>query len=131
MIGVDTNVLARVLLGDDPRQSPAAHKAIIRAARTDGVFVPLLAFVELNWVLGAAPGWDPTRVHRALEALLNMEGIEVEGAVLAREALALSTGTVGLADHLIALSARARGCARVLTFDARFAKTGRAELLKP
>jgi predicted nucleic-acid-binding protein len=129
MIGVDTNVLARVLLGDDPRQSPAAHKAIIQAARGGGVFVPLLVFVELGWVLGAAPGWSAAHVHDALETLLNMEGVEVEAAPLAREALALSSGAVGIADNLIALRAKARGCRKLLTFDARFAKTGRAELL--
>jgi len=60
-----------------------------------------------------------------------MEGIEVEAAGMAREALALSSGSVGLADNLIALGARVRGCSKLLTFDARFAKTGRAELLKP
>jgi len=131
MIGVDTNILARVLLGDDPRQSPAAHRAVIHAARSGGVFVPLLVFVELGWVLGAAPGWNAAHVHRALEALLNMEGIEVEAAGMAREALALSSGSVGLADNLIALGARGRGCSKLLTFDARLARTGRAELLKP
>ena len=130
MIAVDTNVLARVLLGDDPRQSPAARKIMIRAARDGGVFVPLLVFAELSWVLGAAPGWDPARVHRALDALLNMEGIEVEAASSARAALAASTGSVGIADHLIAGAARARGCSRLLTFDTRLARTGRAELLK-
>jgi predicted nucleic-acid-binding protein len=130
MMGVDTNILARVLLGDDPRQSPAAHKAVIHAARDGGVFVPLLVFVELGWVLGAAPGWNAAHVHRALEALLNMEGIEVEAAGMAREALALSSGSVGLADNLIALGAKVRGCSKLLTFDARLAKTGRAELLK-
>lgn len=49
---------------------------------------------------------------------------------LARETLALSTGAVGLADNLVALGARARGCTKLLIFDARFARTGRAELLK-
>ncbi|MGA2079400.1 MAG: type II toxin-antitoxin system VapC family toxin [Holophaga sp.] len=130
MIGVDTNVLARVFLGDDPKQSPLAHKTIVQAARSGGVFVPLLVFVELAWVLGAAPGWEASRVNRALEALLNMEGIEVEGTALARGALSLSTGSVGLADNLIALGAKTCGCSGLLTFDARFAKTGRAELLK-
>lgn len=129
MIGVDTNVLARTLLGDDPRQSPAAQKAIVHAARNGGVFVSLLVFVELGWVLGAAPGWSAAHVHEALDALLNMEGIEVEAAPMVREALALSTGAVGLADNLIALRAKARGCSKLLTFDARFAKTGRAELV--
>jgi predicted nucleic-acid-binding protein len=49
---------------------------------------------------------------------------------MAREALALSTGSVGLSDNLIALRTRTRGCSKLLTFDARFARTGRAELLK-
>ena len=130
MIAFDTNILARVLLGDDPRQSPAAHKAVIRAARDGGVFVPLLVFAELSWVLGAAPGWDPARVRRALEALLNMEGIEVEAAGMAREALAAATGSVGIVDNLIAAVARGRGCSKFLTFGLRLVRTGRAELLK-
>lgn len=130
MIGVDTNVLARVLLGDDPKQSPAARKAIIHAARDGGVFIPLLVIVELSWVLEAAPGWSARRVHEALNALLNMEGIEVENAQAVREALDLSTSAVGLADNLIALKARSWGCSRLITFDSRFARTGRAELLK-
>lgn len=102
----------------------------IQAAREGGGFVPLLAFVELSWVLGAAPGWDSGRVHRALDALLNMEGIEVESGSLARMALGRSTGSAGLADHLIVLAAKARGCKEVLTFDARLARTGQARLLK-
>jgi predicted nucleic-acid-binding protein len=130
MIGVDTNVLARVMLGDDPKQSLAAHKAIIQAARDGGVFVSLLVFVELGWVLGSAPGWSAAHVHKALEALLNMEGVEVEAAQLAREALTLRSKAEGLADNLIALRAKARGCSKLLTIDALFAKTGRAELIK-
>jgi predicted nucleic-acid-binding protein len=59
-----------------------------------------------------------------------MEGIEVENVQTVREALALSTRAVGLADNLIALKAHSWGCSKLLTFDSRFAKTGRAELLK-
>ena len=130
MIAADTKIWARAILGDDPRQSPAARKLIGQAASTSGVFVSLPVFVELGWVLGKAPGWNPTQVREALEHLLNLEGVEVEAAHLAREALALSTGAVGFADNLIALTAKARGCAKLLTFDARLAKTGRAVLLK-
>lgn len=81
------------------------HPALARNEGSGGVFVPLLVFVELGWVLGAAPGWDAGHVHRALDALLNMEGIEVEAAGIAKEALALGTGSLGLADNLIALGA--------------------------
>ncbi|MDP1833173.1 MAG: type II toxin-antitoxin system VapC family toxin [Geothrix sp.] len=130
MIALDTNLWARAILGDDPRQSRAAQKAITEAAGGVGIFIPLLVFVELAWVLKAAPGWDAARVHDALGRLLNMEGVEVEASPLAREALALSTGAVRLADNLVFLAARGRGCSKLLTFDARLAKTGRAVLLK-
>lgn len=130
MIAADTNLWARAILGDDPKQSPAARKAIGQASSSSGIFVPLLVFVELGWVLGSAPGWKSPQVLEALERMLNLEGVEVEATPLAREALALSTGAVGLADNLIALTAKARGCTKLLTFDASLAKTGRAVLLK-
>jgi predicted nucleic-acid-binding protein len=130
VIALATNVWARAILGDDPRQSRAAREVIEQNASGTGVFMPILAFVELGWVLGSAPGWTPARVHQALDRLLNTEGVEVESASLARAALAACTGAVGLADHLIALAARGRGCSRLLTFDTRFARTGKAELLK-
>lgn len=130
MIALDTNVWARALLGDDAKQSAAARAAIEKGCRGSGVFVPLLVLVELAWVLKSAPGWDAARVHGALGGLLEAEGIEVEAAPLVREALALSTGGSGLADNLIALGARDRGCSKLLTFDARLAKADRAVLLK-
>lgn len=130
MIALDTNLWARAILGDDPHQSRIAKKALVEAVHGPGIFLPVLVFVELAWVLKAAPGWDAARVHEALGRLLNLEGVEVELVPLVREALALSTGAVGLADNLVSLVARERGCTKLLTFDARFAKTGRAVLLK-
>lgn len=130
MIAVDTNLWARAILGDDPRQSPAARQAIAEAAAGPGIFVPVLVFVELAWILKSAPDWGSVRIQQALERLLNMEGVEVEAAVTVRAALDLSTGSVGLVDNLVSQLARERGCTKLLTLDARFAKTGRAILLK-
>jgi predicted nucleic-acid-binding protein len=130
MIGLDTNVWARAILDDDLKQSRAARTTIQRAASGTGIFVPLLVFVELGWVLGGAPGWNASRVHHALERLLNTAGVEVEAASILREALARRTGSVGLADNLIALVSQNRGCSQLLTFDTRFARSGKAVLLK-
>jgi predicted nucleic-acid-binding protein len=130
MIAFDTNVWARAILGDDRKQSTAARASIEAASGEGGVFLPLLVLVELSWVLKNAPGWDAARTLGALRRLLDTEGVEVETAPLARQALELSTGAVGLADNLAALIVQARGCSRFLTFDAGLARTGRAELLK-
>lgn len=130
MIALDTNIWARAFLGDDPAQSAAARTAIEKGTQGKGVFIPLLVLVELYWVLKSAPGWDAARVHQALGSVLEVDGVEVDQAPMIREALDLSSGTVGLADNLLALMVKARGCSRFLTFDARLAKTGRAALLK-
>lgn len=130
MIALDTNIWVRAILGDDSKQSALARKTIEHAAYTTEIFVPLLVLVELAWVLGSAPGWESTRVQEALEHLLTLKGVEIESTSLARESLVLSTGSVQFADNLIALTAEERGCTKLLTFDARLAKTGRAILLK-
>jgi len=87
-------------------------------------------WVDQAWVLGGAPGWNAGRAHQALERLLNTAGVEVEAASILREALEASTGSVGLADNLIVLASRNRGCSHLLTFDRRLAGADRASLLK-
>jgi predicted nucleic-acid-binding protein len=129
VIAFDTNVWARAILGDDTKQSALARKSI-ETAMPESIFVPILVLVELSWVLRSAPGWDAEQTHTALDRILNMDGVEVEVAPLAREALVLSSGAVGLADNIVSLIAREHGCTRLLTFDARLAKTGCVELLK-
>lgn len=53
MKSVDTNVLVRFILGDDPEQSAQAE-AIVK----EGVFVPITVLLELGWVLGSRYGLD-------------------------------------------------------------------------
>jgi len=47
-ITVDTNVLARAVLKDDPTQTRAAHKLLQQATH---IAVSLLCLCELAWVL--------------------------------------------------------------------------------
>ena len=59
----DTNVLVRVLVGDDPAQTRKAERAFIEHARGDGVFVSLVVLAETAWVLSAAYEWDQATIH--------------------------------------------------------------------
>jgi predicted nucleic acid-binding protein len=67
VIVADTNVWARAFLGDDPRQSPKARRALAAARTKEGMFIPLVVMAELAWVLRGAK-WERDRVLKTLEA---------------------------------------------------------------
>lgn len=131
MIAADTNLWARAILGDDPKQSPKARRLLEQARDEEGVFVPLVVLAELAWVLGGAPGWTRAQVLAALEHLLATEGVSVESAPAAMEALAAARqGQGDFPDHLIAAQARRQGCREVLTFDQKFGKSEGVRIVK-
>ncbi|MGB3911575.1 MAG: type II toxin-antitoxin system VapC family toxin [Pseudolysinimonas sp.] len=103
MIGVDTNVLLRYLLDDDPRQSPQAAAFFEARSEKDPAFVSLVAVVEAVWTLRARERMSSDRVAQALRALLSAREIVVQAPELVRRAIRDSEehGT-DLADAVIA-----------------------------
>ena len=41
---LDTNVVVRLLIGDDPQQTPIAEQAFLAAIASGGVYLPVLSF---------------------------------------------------------------------------------------
>lgn len=117
MAAFDTNVLVRVLTGDDPAQTRKAERAFVEHARGDGVFVGLVVIAELAWVLSAAYEWDRATIHERLSRLVRTRGVVIEELALVEAALdGYQTGKAQLADYLILERAR-RGEGPLLTFD--------------
>jgi predicted nucleic-acid-binding protein len=116
---VDTNVLVRFILGDDPAQSAHAE-AIVK----EGVFVPITVLLELGWVLGSRYGLDRKQLSETLAALLDVPSITVADEPAIREAVAAHAAGADFADalHLAA----SQGTEAFVTFDkgvkAKFAK---------
>lgn len=126
MIAVDTNVLARAILDDDPVQSPVARKTLEQAR---GVLVPVTVLVELAWVLKSA-GWTRARIHRALSTLTRQGRVHLDRAAEVHAALEdYRVGPADLADYLALHQAKALGASRLLTFDRKLAKAPGAERL--
>jgi predicted nucleic-acid-binding protein len=48
---LDTNVIVRLLVGDDPRQTPIAEQAFLEAIASGGVYLPDVVLAEVAWVL--------------------------------------------------------------------------------
>jgi hypothetical protein len=66
MRAVDTNIVIRLLVRDDPRQMAAADRFVAR-----GAWVPHLVLAEVTWVLSSVYERGPEAIANAIEVLLN------------------------------------------------------------
>jgi predicted nucleic-acid-binding protein len=123
MIGLDTNILVRHIMQDDPIQSPAASRLLGSLTAAGTGFVPLVAVIELNWVLSAGYNLDRSQIVQAFETLLSSRELVVEGAETVWKAQRLfARSKADFADCLVERSAAAAGCGRTITFDRGAAK---------
>ncbi|MBB2890968.1 PIN domain-containing protein [Flexivirga oryzae] len=129
MIGLDTNVVVRYLVQDDPDQSAAASALIEDLTETEPGYISLVTVVELYWVLRRAYRVSPARCTELLEGLLDARELRVGQDDLVRAALRDADG-LDFADAVIAELGRTAGCERTVTFDRRAAR-GRAMQLLP
>jgi predicted nucleic-acid-binding protein len=121
--GLDTNVLIRYIMQDDPRQAAAATRLIESLDANDPGFVPLVAVSELAWVLAGAYDLDRRQLVEALAALLRTRELVVEHAETVWKALdRFGESSADFADCLIERSAAGAGCTRTMTFDRAAAK---------
>ena len=119
MIGLDTNILVRYLIQDDPVQSTKATEIIERRLNVANPgFVSVVVMVEIVWVLDRAYDLTDMEIAAAIERMLQAEVLVIENEPEVFGAMvALKQGKGTFADALIAeLGARA-GCRHTLTFD--------------
>ncbi|HAX42016.1 MAG TPA: type II toxin-antitoxin system VapC family toxin [Bryobacteraceae bacterium] len=119
MVAVDTNVLVRFLVDDDPDQSRAARALFA----SEAVWIPKTVILETNWVLCSLFGLTDVEVARALSRLLSVENVQIEDSTAVGDALALVERGMELADALHLLS-RPRD-ARFVSFDKQLVRRAR------
>ena len=126
MIGLDTNVLVRYLVQDDPRQAAAANRLVeTRCTRESPGFVSQIVLAELVWVLRGAYGYDKSTCVAVLRQILQTAELTVADPATAWAALSdFESGSADFADCLIAHGNHATGCDVTFTFD-RNAAAGR------
>ena len=124
MIGLDTNVLLRYLVQDDPMQSPKATAVIERhATEEDPGFVSLVSVLEIVWVLGSLYKRSRAEIADHIEMILAADTLEVQNEQEVFQALvALRNGSGTFEDALIGALGAWRGCSSTLTFDQNAAK---------
>jgi predicted nucleic-acid-binding protein len=123
MIGLDTNVIVRYIMQDDVKQSRLASTLIEKLTVDEPGFVPLVAVIELVWVLSSSFELARAQITSALEILLQTKEIQIERAEVVWRALRVyKDSSADFADCLIERSAAAEGCLRIMTFDRGAAK---------
>lgn len=116
MIALDTNLVVRLLVGDHPAQARQALELL----ESGPTYVSKTVLLEVAWVLGFSYERSPAEVLDALERILDVRGVYVEGR--SDVALALTWARKGL-DLADALHVAASGDARQFaTFDRKLAR---------
>jgi predicted nucleic-acid-binding protein len=123
MMALDTNVLVRFLVKDDDRQAAVVYQLFKQSeAQQEVLFVPLLVVLETIWVLQSAYDVPDEDIVSAINQLLLMPVLKLEGHSAIQGFIASSREVkLDLADLLIAHSAKSSSCERVFTFDKKAA----------
>jgi predicted nucleic-acid-binding protein len=111
VIAADTNIIVRLLTGDEPRQTEKAR----RLFETETVLLARTVLLEAEWVLRRLYRLDHGAVIRALDALISLPNVRCEDEPVVRQALTWSREGLDFADalHLAA----SRTAERFVTFD--------------
>lgn len=125
-IALDTNLLVRLLTGDDPEQ---ARRVADLIDASPACFVPITVVLELEWVLRGAYRLERGAVIAALDGLMAIRQVHLEQEDLVRQALAWHQQGLDLADALHLL--RSEGCARFATVDRALVNTASGLQLQP
>ena len=119
MIAVDTNVLVRLLTGDDLKQAAAARSLFAAGP----IWIAKTVLLETGWVLRSLYGFEESAVCDAFTRLLGLKNVHTKDEPSVAAALALTVQGIELADAMH-LSSRPPGAVFV-SFDQSFVRRAR------
>lgn len=125
MIGLDTNMVVRYLVQDEPKQSKCANRLIEKTVADREVLgISLVTLCEIVWVLERCYGLIRTELIDVLKQLLQTQSIWIEHDVVVRQALRdfESRTAIDFSDCLIGRQNEVNGCSFTYTFDKNAAK---------
>jgi predicted nucleic-acid-binding protein len=114
MVAVDTNVLVRLLTGDEPKQAAAAPTLFAN----ERIWIAKTVLLETGWVLGSLYGFEESEIQDAFTKLLGLKNVYAEDKSSVAAALVLMTHGIELADALHLSSRPAE--AEFVSFDRSF-----------
>lgn len=123
MIGIDTNVLVRLFVKDNPQQTAAAVRFLMARSEDDPAFVSAVVLAELVWALDRTYKYAGAAIHEALAGLFESINIVIEREALMRTAVNLALErNADISDSIIAALASDAGAPKTATFDGSAAR---------
>ena len=116
MLAIDTNLIVRYLVGDDPGQAARARRLI----DNNDIFVCTTVLLETEWVLRSVYGFSAAQCAKALTDFAGLPRATLEDAPAAAKALGWMRQGVDFADGLHL--AKAEGGEAFISFDQDFVK---------
>ena len=120
MLAIDTNLIVRYLVGDDPGQAARARRLI----DNNDVFVCTTVMLKTEWVLGSVYRFSAGQSADALASFAGLPRVTMEDAAATAKAPNWMRRGVDFADGLPL--AKAEGCEAFISFDQNFAKAANA-----
>jgi predicted nucleic-acid-binding protein len=96
MAALDTNVVVRLIIGDDPKQARAAEKLVASEPCT----VAASVLMECEWVLRSGYQLDAKVIAASIRDLLSLHHIDASDPVLTQQALQGYEAGLDFADAL-------------------------------
>jgi predicted nucleic-acid-binding protein len=126
MIAIDSNVLIRLVVGDDAAQAMRARTVLSAAVgSTRRIFVSLTVILETVWAIRQTYKRPKSAVLEFLRALIDNAAIQMSDRDLIVRSFDLySRQQVDFADCVIALAASDHGAFLTYSFDADGVKAG-------
>ncbi len=131
MIGIDTNILLRLWLDDDPAQTRRIDELLAEHGSTPGsLLVTDVVLAEAVWTLRSAFDQDRAAQLTAVRSLLHEAAFAFED----REAVVQAAGmferaSCGFSDCLVVAKHARQGCDFTATFDRRMRRLPGAKVL--
>jgi predicted nucleic-acid-binding protein len=124
MIGIDTNVIVRLLTRDDPEQFDAAVRLVKASGPDRPLFVNPIVVAETIWVLERIYKTDRVTARKQVAGLLDTVEIKVpETMQMDGWSEWLKSPYPDFSDVIIAGLNSANGCETTMTFDRKAAQS--------
>lgn len=130
MTGLDTNIILRYVVQDDPVQFALVSRLIDGFTVDEPGFISMVVMTEIVWVLQSNYRSERREIERVIEALLRSRELRIERADLVWQALRMYTrSNADFSDCLVQSCGHSAGCSETVTFDRNAAKTAGMKLL--
>lgn len=131
MIAIDTNILIRYLVRDNPEQVSVADELLEGLTTEEPGFICREVAMEVAGVLERVYGFGRAEVRDSVLRLTLMDNLITENRIdVVNAAFAYGQGSAEFADLMILAAAERVGATPLYTFDRKLAREGGEALLE-